>query len=126
MKRKHKTNNELNNLSFGTIIGTVIFSVIISLFAIIMTKKDLPERYLIFFIIFSLIISAFAAGFLSKRKSVLKGYAAGAIPSAILTIFVFAATVIVNRFMIDKSILLLIPTGILSGISGGIISANMR
>ena len=126
MKAKVKINTDLKSLLCGVITGAAFFIVSSLVAAMILTKNDLSYQTVRYILSILTVISACIAGYIGKRRCKMKGIAAGLITSAVLVALVFIGLLLINWFSIGEEALLLLPTGLLFGALGGIVSSNMR
>lgn len=126
MKAKNRLDPNVKGILYGAIAGTVFFVIASLITAFILTKEDV-SYHTVKYICFGLTItSSFIAGFVAKKKAKLKGILAGVISSSFLIAAVFMVLLLLNRFKIGEDAYLLIPSGLLFGVLGGIISSNLR
>ena len=69
-------------------------------------------------------IGAFICGYISNKKLNGRGLVNGFISTAIYLLIYFTLLLIVMKFKVGLNILIMIPVCLVSGITGGILSAN--
>ena len=126
MKTKVRLHPEVKGLLLGTAAGCIAFLCASLVAALILTKSDISYHTIKYVCFGVTAVSSFLAGFIAKKRSKLKGILAGLLSSAILVAAIFILLVIVNRCGFGEDAYLLIPSGLLFGVLGGIISSNMR
>ena len=67
---------------------------------------------------------AMLSGFIANKKLRGRGYINGLLSAVIYLALYIVITLLLMHFKVNTIILILVPVGVLSGISGGIISAN--
>ena len=126
MHTKSRINTDVKRIIKGTGAGLLSFLLESFIFAFVLTKNDLSLHTIKCVLFIVIAVSAMLAGFISKRKSHVKGIICGAISSIFLLLVEFSLLIGFNRFQLSQEALLLIPSGVLFGILGGIISSNLR
>lgn len=69
-------------------------------------------------------LGALLSGFISNKKLKGRGIVNGLLSSAVYLLIYMMISLIVMRFQVGSNLLLLVPVVLLSGIIGGILSAN--
>lgn len=126
---RSKTNQAktpLKSIVTGTCIGLIITTVLISVFAFILTKKDIEIKHLPSFIIISGAIGSFVASFFNTKKLKLRGILSGIISSLVFSGIYLLLCFILSGFSVSLTLFLTIPVNVLTGVIGAIISKNLR
>lgn len=128
MKTKYKTkNNSLISIFLtGNCIGLFVFGIFASFFALILIKKDISYTTVRYFLLISAFFAAFSSSFYPAKKTAMKGIVTGLINGATLSVILILLLLIINRFNVTFHTFLIIPTGLIGGITGGIIASNMK
>lgn len=126
MKSKCRLHPEVKGILLGSAAGTIAFLCASLVAALILTKSDIAY-HTIKYICFGIVaVSSFLAGFIGKKKTKMKGIVAGLLASSVLVLLIFALLIAANHCRFGEDAYLLIPSGLLFGVLGGIISSNMR
>lgn len=128
MKTKYKTKNNslLSAFLTGNCIGLFIFGVLASAFALILTKKDISNETVRYFLLFSAFFAAFSSSFYPAKKTKMKGFLVGLINGMIISIILILLLLIINKLNVTFHTFLIIPLAISGGTAGGIIASNMK
>ena len=88
MKTKYKTKNNslLSAFLTGNCIGLFIFGIFASIFAIILTKKDIFNETVRYFLLVSAFFATFASSFYPARKTKIQGFLVGTINGLIISV----------------------------------------
>ena len=126
MKQKFRLQPDLKGILLGAVSGSAFFLCVSLITALLLTKSDISFHTIKYVCFGATVVSSFLAGFIAKKKARLKGILAGLLSSSVLVAAVFIILVTVNRCRFGEDAYLLIPSGLLFGVLGGIISSNMR
>ena len=128
MKTKHKTKNNslLSAFLTGICIGLFVFGAFASIFAIILTKKDIFNETVRYFLFTSAFFATFASSFYPARKTKIKGFLIGTINGLIISVILILLILICNKFNVAFHTFLVIPICLIGGVTGGIIASNMK
>ena len=128
MKIKYKTKNKslLSAFLTGNCIGLFIFGIFASIFAIILTKKDIYNETVRYFLLVSAFFATFVSSFYPARKTKIKGFLVGTINGLIISMLLILLLLICNKFNVSLHTFLVFPICLIGGVSGGIIASNMR
>ena len=126
MKRTYKMNAEVKRLLLGAGAGIIFFLIGTLVTSFVLTKNDLSYRSIKYITFAVTAASAFIAGFIAKKKNRIKGIACGAIASSAVLALVYLILLPLNGFQVTEDAFLLLPSGLLFGVLGGVISSNVR
>lgn len=128
MKTKYKTKNNslLSAFLTGNCIGLFIFGVLASVFALILTKKDIFNETVRYFLLISAFFATFSSTFYPARKTKLKGFLVGLINGFVISLILILLLLIINKLNVTVHTFLIIPINLIGGLSGGIIASNMK
>ncbi len=128
MKTKYKTKNRslLSAFLTGNCIGLIVFGVFTSIFALILTKKDISNETVRYFLLISEFFAAFASSFYPTRKTKMKGIIAGLINGTIISLILLLLLLTINKLNVTFHTFLTVPLGLIGGAAGGIVASNMK
>lgn len=124
-----KTANQktpIKSIIIGTFIGIITAAVLISVFAFILTKKDIEIKFLPSFVLISGGLGSLVSSFINTKKLHLRGIISGLISSLVFSgIYIFICFIL-SGFSASITLFLSFPINIITGIIGAIISKNLR
>lgn len=123
---KSKKNNNFVDFILSIGIGLFFLITLLIMFSMLMINKDIAPKLLPFFMIIASVVSAFVSGFYLSRKIKFRGVIAGFISGLPLLLICLAILTIINKGKINSLPLALFLLTSISGILGGILSANTR
>ena len=126
MRVKDRLNPGIKHILTGTVTGLIFLLIATAVTAFVLTKSDLGYQLLRYTLCFMTAVAAFVAGFVSKKKNRLKGIVCGLISGMAVLAVVMAILLIVCGVNIRGESVLLIPSAMISGMLGGVISSNVR
>ena len=104
--------------------GVVLTLLGLFIVSLLMMKNSSFTMFTKVFIYFSISSGAFLSGYLSYKNLKNKGSLNGLLSSLLYTVPFFIINVICLKFQVSSSLFLCVPLIIISGIIGGIVSAN--
>ena len=128
MKTKYKQKNNSLIAAFltGNCIGLFVFGIFASLFALILTKKDISDDTVRYFLLISAFFAAFSSSFYPAKKTAIKGILTGLINGIIQSAILIFLLLIINKFNVTFHTFIIIPIGLVGGATGGIIASNIK
>lgn len=126
MKTKAHLHPEAKGILIGSAAGIIAFIFLSMIAALILTKSDIAYHTIKYVCFGAVAVSSFFAGYIGKKRTKLKGITAGLLASSVLVVTVFTILIIANHGSFGEDAYLLIPSGLLFGMLGGIISSNLR
>ena len=109
---------------FSAAKGLVISAIILLLISFMVLKSTSFTTFTKLIIYLSIVVGAFLSGFISHRKIKGKGYLCGALASLFYVALFFAISLVIMKFNVSVNLILVIPIIAVSGVIGGIVSAN--
>ena len=126
MKKNSRTNKTINSIAIGVICGLSSFLLLLLLFAIIITKYDIPHNSFRYFYVIAAIISGIITGGTTGKISASRGIIWASISSVIVPVIIFIFLFIFNNFNLSSFTLLIFPIFIATGAISGVIFSNLR
>ncbi|MCH5197925.1 MAG: TIGR04086 family membrane protein [Oscillospiraceae bacterium] len=127
MRSKTKTQKSpLKSIVAGTCIGIILSLLLISVFAFILTKKDIEIKHLPLFILIAGAIGSLSSSFINTKKLKLRGIFSGLISSLVFSGVYLLICFIASGFSVSLVLLITIPLNTAAGVIGAIISRNLR
>ncbi len=126
MRTKNRLNPGIKHIATGSIAGLLFFLITTTVTALILTRSDLGYQILRYTVCILTAAAAFIAGFISKKNNRMKGIVCGLISGLTVLAAVSAILLIVCGGNIRGESVLLIPSAMVSGMLGGVISSNVR
>lgn len=121
-----KPKTPIKSIAIGTFIGIITAAVLISVFAFIITKKDIEIKYLPSFVLISGAVGSFISAFINSKKLQLRGIFSGFLSSLIFSGVYLLICFILSGFSVSITLFITVPLNIITGIIGAIISKNLR
>ena len=115
----------ISNIIKGTIISFISTIVLLLIFSIILTYTNISESFIAPTIIVITAISIFIGSTISNSKIQKNGLLNGAIVGGIYLISIYLLSSIINqRFVLSMQSIIMIISGIVCGMFGGILGVN--
>ncbi len=109
---------------FSAVKGIVVTAIILLLVSFMVLKSTSFTMFTKLVIYLSVVVGAFLSGFVSHRKNKGKGYLCGALASLFYVALFIAISLVIMKFNVSVNLVLVIPIIAVSGVVGGIVSAN--
>lgn len=120
-------NNYIKVLFKNLILEFLVSLILMLILSILLTSTSLDEDIINPAIIFISAFSILLGSFLSSKKIKLKGIIVGVIQGILyMAILYFVSSILSSNFKIGIESIAMISVGIVSGILGGIIGANLK
>lgn len=116
----------LYTLFFSVFSGLIALLILVVLFAVFLTKNDIPVEKLKYFWFIISVVSGFISGIVSGRAAKSKSVIFGAVSSVILSVFSVGILTVFSDFSPDAILFLIIPLSVISGFFGALLSSNIR
>lgn len=122
-KKQSKNQNKLIVCLLSVLKGFSVFVIGFLLISLLIYKVNDTLFYYYLLLVF-LALGSFFAGFVSYKKLGGRGIICGLISAAVVTALLLLVILVLMKFQVTSRILLIIPITLVSGVVGGIISAN--
>lgn len=116
----------LYTLTFSVLSGLAALFMLVIIFAVLLTKNDIPTEKLMYFWFIISVISGFISGIVSGRTAKSKSVIFGTVSALILSSISVGLLTVFADFSPDAIIFLLIPLSVISGFFGALLSSNIR
>lgn len=113
-------------LTFSLLSGLAALFMLVIIFAVLLTKNDIPTEKLMYFWFIISVISGFISGIVSGRTAKSKSVIFGTVSALILSSISVGLLTVFADFSPDAIIILLIPLSVISGFFGALLSSNIR
>ena len=113
-------------LTFSVLSGLAALFMLVIIFAVLLTKNDIPTEKLMYFWFIISVISGFISGIVSGRTAKSKSVIFGTVSALILSSISVGLLTVFADFSPDAIIILLIPLSVISGFFGALLSSNIR
>ena len=114
------------SLTFSVLSGLAALFMLVIIFAVLLTKNDIPTEKLMYFWFIISVISGFISGIVSGRTAKSKSVIFGTVSALILSSISVGLLTVFADFSPDAIIILLIPLSVISGFFGALLSSNIR
>ena len=119
-------NNVIIKISKGIVIAFLITLISVFLFSVILTYTDISEKIIPIAIVILMFISILIGTIISMRKTSKNGMLNGAIIGGSYVILLYLISSVLNTgFSMNIYTIIMIITGTIAGVIGGIISVNI-
>ena len=126
MSRNHTAGKSPIIFIKGTAFGILFSAALICLFALILTKKDVPVSVLPYILFCIGGIGAFISAFSAARNRSMRGVVSGLISALAFTVIFLPLTFLMSGFAAGPYLLLMPIVHLVCGCIGGIVSRNIR
>ena len=122
-KKQQKNQNKTVLCIISVLKGFAVFAIGFLLLSFLIYKAN-DNLFYYFAVLAVLALGTFIAGYISYKKIGGRGIVCGLISAVIILALLIVIVLFTMKFEVTARILLLIPVCLVSGISGGILSAN--